>query len=177
MRKLTRRAYNRKVLVFGISIFMSIAMISTGFAAWVLSSVTGVSDAEGDVYVAIVNDNSITITVDQWTDGAWDAGSKLSFDAKSGDITGRVVASSDAAEKLTLPIDITVTGAGKLDSATMRVDLPESIANAMKPDKNYITLKTIGGYTVGALTFAEDGAVETATVSTDNNGWVSISVL
>lgn len=164
MRKLTRRAYNRKVLVFGISIFMSIAMISTGFAAWVLSSVTGVNDAAAPVQVAVVTDNSITMTVEQWEEGEW-KGATLSFDAKTTDTEGRVKAGEDANEVLTLPIDITITGAGTLSAASMRIDLPETIANAMGSAKQYLTLKKIGAYTVKSITFAESGDVETATVN------------
>ena len=172
MRKLTRRAYNRKVLVFGISIFMSIAMISTGFAAWVLSSVTGVEDAKSPVKVAVVTDNSITIKVTQWDGSKWN-GDTLSFDAEADDHTGRVQADPEAKEVLTLPINIEITGAGTLSSATMRVDLPEKIARAMQSNPNYLTLKKIGGYEVGTIAFETKGEtsayprVQASTVGTD----------
>lgn len=37
MAKLTRNSYKRKIILFGVIVFMSIALISTGFAAWVMS--------------------------------------------------------------------------------------------------------------------------------------------
>lgn len=38
MAKLTKNSYKRKVILFGVLLFMSIALISTGFAAWIMST-------------------------------------------------------------------------------------------------------------------------------------------
>ena len=36
--KITKGHYNRKLLTFGVMLFLAIALISTGFAAWIMSS-------------------------------------------------------------------------------------------------------------------------------------------
>ncbi len=52
-RRITRNSYKRKVILVGIMLFMAIALISTGFAAWVIS--TGASqNQEGGVEVGVV---------------------------------------------------------------------------------------------------------------------------
>ena len=37
--KLTRKHYNRKILSFGLVLFLAVALLSTGFAAWIMSTV------------------------------------------------------------------------------------------------------------------------------------------
>ena len=38
MARLTRNSYKRKIILFAVFVFISIALISTGFAAWVMSN-------------------------------------------------------------------------------------------------------------------------------------------
>lgn len=57
--KLTRKSYKRNIIVFGIMIFMGVALVSTGFATWVLSQDTTVENT-GNVEVGIVADESLT---------------------------------------------------------------------------------------------------------------------
>ena len=147
MRKLTRRAYNRKVLVFGISIFMSIAMISTGFAAWVMSNVTNVNDAEGSVVVSTVSDKVVKITVDQWDGDDW-TGAKLVFDSIATDDEGRVryekiEGDEDGGQQLILPITVRIDNHGVLTGVEMSVKLPKSIVKAM--EAGYIKIDTVAG--------------------------------
>ena len=47
--KLTRKSYKRNIIVFGLMFFMGIALVSTGFAAWVLSQDTSVEDRKSVV--------------------------------------------------------------------------------------------------------------------------------
>ena len=37
MVKMTRKSYKRRKIILGVSLFSSVALVSTGFAAWVLA--------------------------------------------------------------------------------------------------------------------------------------------
>ena len=143
MKKFTRRSHNRKMIVFALSIFMAVSLVSVGFAAWVMSAVSN-ADAEAPVKVGIVSDASLSVTVDQWTraDGEeefkW-TGDVLSFDAPAGDDTGRVRADSEAVENLSMVISGKVTNAATLKSLTMTITLPTELGNAIQA--GYIRVK------------------------------------
>ena len=59
MARLTKNSYKRKIIVFGLLVFMSIALISTGFAAWIMSQEAKVENG-GNVSVGVVDDSRIT---------------------------------------------------------------------------------------------------------------------
>lgn len=148
MKKLTRRSYNRKIVVFGLSIFMSIAMVSTGFAAWVMSAAAS-QNANGSVSVGTISSTAITIDIDKWDEDEeiW-SGDILSFDAVENDASGRIRAGADSEESdaqkyenLTMVISGTVSDAtvagGKV---TMTITLPKGITSAIT--NKYLTLKS-----------------------------------
>lgn len=58
---MTRNSFKRKVIVFGIMIFASIALISTGFAAWIISQ-NDAKDKDINIEVGVVTDNRIGIS-------------------------------------------------------------------------------------------------------------------
>ena len=55
MAKLTKKSYKRKRVLMGLALFMSIALVSTGFAAWVISSSVE-KEGEGHVSAGTVSD-------------------------------------------------------------------------------------------------------------------------
>ena len=59
--RFTRHSYKRKLVIFGVSIFMSIALSATGFAAWVISKDTK-KQLEGSVEIGAVTEASVEIT-------------------------------------------------------------------------------------------------------------------
>ena len=59
--RLTRRSYRRKLIMFGVSIFMSLALVATGFAAWVLSN-DATKEESGAVEIAAVHEESVEIS-------------------------------------------------------------------------------------------------------------------
>lgn len=59
--RLTRRSYRRKLIMFGVSIFMSLALVATGFAAWVLSNDANAKQS-GAVELAAVHEESVDIS-------------------------------------------------------------------------------------------------------------------
>ena len=158
MRKLTRRSYNRKLIVFGLVLLMAIGMISTGFAAWVMSSVNN-ADADAGVTVGTISDASMTVTIDQWRKEGEDTtekwyGDVLSFDARNGDNEGRIRADgTDADEQLTMTISGKVTNVAALGQLTLTVKLPDSLAAAI--EAGYIALDD-AGYSAGTLTVTKE---------------------
>ena len=156
MRKLTRRSYNRKLIVFGLAIFLAFGMISTGFAAWLISSAAK-EEADAPVEVDKIVDESFELTINQLDDaGKWlDTADKISFDAKKDDTTGRVQfqvnGENDGGEQLELLLSGTVTNIGALGvqpettTKSIKVDitLPASIVAAI--NAKYLT----ASYTVG----------------------------
>ena len=158
MRKITRRSYNRKLIVLGLAIFLAFGMISTGFAAWLISSAATV-DADAPVEVDKIVDESFELIIDQLdAEGKWKADAdKISFDAKQNDTTGRVKfqenGTGDAGEQLNLTLSGKVTNVAALgqqpettgdkNEIKIEIALPETIKAAITA--KYLTVK----YTVG----------------------------
>lgn len=64
MAKITRKSYKRNKIVLGASLFAGVALISTGFAAWVISTSVN-KNATGNVEIGITKNNSVDLTLDQ----------------------------------------------------------------------------------------------------------------
>ena len=89
--RLTRRSYRRKLIMFGVSIFMSLALVATGFAAWVLSKdaqktesgaveIGAVTEASVEISeITFIKDNEAQVNPD-----------KFIFEPLESDTTGRV---------------------------------------------------------------------------------------
>ena len=100
--RLTRRSYRRKLVMFGVSIFMSLALTATGFAAWVLSKDSNKTES-GEVQIGAVTEASVEITDiefirDEGDPASVDA-SKFVFEPLEDDTTGRVRYDSDKKEQ------------------------------------------------------------------------------
>ena len=90
----TRRSYKRKLIVFGVSIFMSLALSATGFAAWVISK-DAEKKADGAVEIGAVTEASVEITEIQFLDDKKDPSAdarhkSFIFEPLASDTTGRV---------------------------------------------------------------------------------------
>ena len=157
MRKLTRRSYNRKLIVFGLAIFLAFGMISTGFAAWLISS-AATADPNAPVEVDTIVDKSFQLTIDDWDseNKTW-SGETISFDAVKDDTTGRVKhqpeAEGDLGEQLNLTLSGKVTNVAALGKQPdgnndgvlkIEITLPDSLKAAIT--EKYLTVS----YTVGA---------------------------
>lgn len=154
MAKLTRKSYQRKAMVVGATAFAGIALVATGFAAWVISSSAN-KTLDGSVNIGVVSDKSITLNA------AISSEEKgFSFEPLKNDVSGRV--RWDAAEGKYENLSITVSGdyspASYVNKFTMelRIGSVEEIDEAKKKSgkttwetnfenavaKNYITLPT-----------------------------------
>ena len=137
MAKLTRNSYKRKIILFGVFVFISIALISTGFAAWVMSS-DAQDDATGNVNVGLVNDASLKIEI---TNKDALEGFTFQFEPAEGDNTGRVRLDKETPE---IHEELTFTITGKISNPeilaenglTIQMTLPAGMAKAI--ELNYI---------------------------------------
>ena len=103
MSKITRRTYKRKKIIMGAVLFGAVGLVSTGFAAWVLSAQSE-KDQAMNMNVGAVSDKSMEIVLDgvfktsecgsAAKASALGAGvsayDKFSFNPKATDVTGRV---------------------------------------------------------------------------------------
>ena len=162
MARLTRNSYKRKVILFGVLVFMSIALISTGFAAWVMSTNAKNDDAQGNVTVGVVKDASLTISDVQFVSTNQD----FTFEPLATDNSGRV--RFDSTDGLFEQLEIEVTGKispieflGKLQ---VELFIPESVKKAA--DAGYIVLPD-------CATWEEtiDGVITKKGTARDLSGW------
>lgn len=158
MARLTKNSYKRKIIVFGLLVFMSIALISTGFAAWIMSQEAKVEN-EGNVSVGVVDDSRITfenlkydlVIVDyegnelsgDSYNNATNAGLNFLFEPRHGDSTGNIQWDKNDAncEIMKLNVSGYITNLPLLKDGKFTVNLvvTEGVHNCLT--KNFIQLK------------------------------------
>lgn len=123
--KLTRKHYNRKILSFGLVLFLAVALLSTGFAAWIMS--TGAEEEnDGNVSIGAVTDGSLEFTEVKWAGD----NNLISFDAKENDVTGSIKWDGSNAENLIIEITGKINPKEYLDDLTIVMEIPESVQAA-----------------------------------------------
>lgn len=164
MARITRRSYKRKRVVMGVALFMSIALISSGFAAFVISS-TAVQEGNGNVSVGTVSDKALTITLDNEDIGS------IIFDTFQEDKRGNVRSDETGPYE---NLSITVTGTiGNYDFlGGLNFKLEEDGTDNMKAAANagYIELPTCMSDAGVDFTNAEINAIK------ENGGRFSFTV-
>lgn len=156
-RKLTRNSFKRKVIVFGVAVFMSVAMVATGFAAWIIST-NAQADGQVGVNVATINQGNLKVTLDSTLydeDGDY-IGAKLCFGPNAADLGGYLkstVNNTEDAEQLKFTVKGVVTGATNLGNLTLKLDLSD-LVDAI--DAGYITFDFAGA---GFTAYEEGGSV------------------
>ena len=144
--KLTRKSFNRRIFAFGILIFSSISLVSTGFATWVMSKNANTKE-EGEIVVGTITDGSISFVEESVT-----ISDTFRFNPKLNDTSGFIqyrppvgvqdVNSPEAkmtAENLSVTISGSITPSQYFDSLTIKMDeISEGLIEAEK--QNYIVL-------------------------------------
>lgn len=134
--KLTRKSYNRRIFTFGALVFLSIALMSTGFATWVMSQ-NATQDMEGGVNVGTITDGALEFTKEKNEDelvmfGA--NGNEIRFDADQTDVTGMIKADqTEGAKYENLSVTFTVVVSPKTYYNGMNIKMnviPEGVAKA-----------------------------------------------
>lgn len=150
MAKLTRNSYKRKIILFGVIVFMSIALISTGFAAWVMSQEKKQSTS-GNVSVGAVTEGNIEVILDELTV------KDFKFEPKEGDDTGRVRSDGTNFESLTVTVTGTIKNTQILKEATIKMNVKDAVKQA--ETAGYIILPECANSEV-VLTLTESGTNE-----------------
>lgn len=150
MAKLTRNSYKRKIILFGVIVFMSIALISTGFAAWVMSQEKKQSTS-GNVTVGAVTEGNIEVILDPLTV------KDFKFEPKESDTTGRVRNDGTNFESLTVTVTGTIKNTQFLKEATIKMNVKDAVKQA--ETAGYIILPECANSEV-VLTFTESGTNE-----------------
>ena len=135
--KLTRKSYNRRVFTFGIVMFLAIALISTGFAAFIMSN-DATANEDGSINVGTITDGSIAFGEITFKGTNGDA---FHFEPDAADNEGHVVYKEGNSENLTVTIESSVSPAQYLetDGITIKMtSIPESVVAAA--DAGYIVL-------------------------------------
>ena len=135
MAKFTRKSYKRKKVVLGVTLFASIALISTGFAAFVITK-NADANKDGTVVVGTVKDANISFV------GVAQTYDSFIFDCKKDDLSGRVYFEEEKnnkdGERLTITISGAVTNPAYLKSGTIKMEVPAEVTAAVS--KKYIAL-------------------------------------
>lgn len=150
MAKLTRNSYKRKIILFGVIVFMSIALISTGFAAWVMSQEKKQSKS-GNVTVGAVTEGNIEVILDPLTV------KDFKFEPKESDTTGRVRNDGTNFESLTVTVTGTIKNTQFLKEATIKMNVKDAVKQA--ETAGYIILPECANSEV-VLTLTESGTNE-----------------
>lgn len=138
--RLTRRSYRRKLIMFGVSVFMSLALTATGFAAWVLSKNAEVEES-GSVEIGAVTESSIDITEIAFIK---DNDVQLNpdhfiFEPLESDTTGRVrYDGSSQPENLDVKFTWTINNFQIVGDVFVDFKVPETVYTAI--EKNWISL-------------------------------------
>ena len=151
MAKLTRNSYKRKIILFGVIVFMSIALISTGFAAWVMSQEKKQSTS-GNVSVGAVTEGNIEVILDELTV------KDFKFEPKESDTTGRVRNDNTNFESLTVTVTGTIKNTQFLKEATIKMNVKDAVKQA--ETAGYIILPECANSEVVLKTLTESGTNE-----------------
>lgn len=135
MVKMTRKSYKRRKIILGVSLFSSVALVSTGFAAWVLASQAEATES-GNITVGTVSDSSIKISNVQFKDD----NDSFIFEPKEEDTAGRVRNDGVNFENLSVTVTGEISPNTYVSSATIEMEVPEGITAAI--GKNYLVLPT-----------------------------------
>ena len=129
--KLTRKSYKRKIIAFGVAAFISLSLIATGFASWVLAGSTDKSD-EGQISVGTTTEKAIGISDLSFTNDM----KNFVFEPMKDDSTGRVRYDGENSENLSISFSCTITAASFVKELHVTFTMPAGVQAAV--DAGYI---------------------------------------
>lgn len=126
--KITRGHFNRKILSFGLLMFLAVSLISTGFAAWIMS--TGSStNTDGNLNVGTITDSSLEFTDIVFAENA---NKNILFAPKAGDTTGDVKwdSETEVSENLSITFSTTLAPVEYVKDLTLKIVIPQTVIDA-----------------------------------------------
>lgn len=170
--KLTRRSYNRRLVLFGAMMLVAIALISTGFASWVIS-LGSTQNESGDIHVGVVADKTIKLTDLEGkigdeanfikVSGQTEAEQKISvnfhFEPEKGDTDGVFSNDGKVYENMTITVTGKLYNLDIVEGFAIKMSIPESVKKAAQD--GYIVLPECvseNGYVVDSNTINSSNA-------------------
>ena len=142
--RITRRSLKRKIIGVASALFMAVALIASGFSAWIISTNASI-EANLGVSVATVSKSVMTISVDG-LDREGKLDQSLSFKPDENDTSGRVRYSDSVdgggCESLTILLTGKITNAQHLGTLSIILDYSQTKLK-QAADAGYITLTDI----------------------------------
>lgn len=139
--KLTRRSYNRRIYTFGILAFLAVTLISTGFAAWVMSTNTSTEET-GSAHVGVITDGQLSFVDNhEGKKVTFNGDNKFRFDADASDNQGEIKAQAGTGatyENLSVEFSVTLTPETYVSGLRVKLELPDSFFAAA--ESGYIVL-------------------------------------
>lgn len=132
MPKLTRKSYTRRLITVGGLVFASVALISTGFAAFVISN-NAKKNVDSNVEIGTISTASL-----EFENVAIKDNKSFKFDGAAGDNEGRITTSNGDAENLKIEITGQIKNAQYLKECKVKIAVPQGVVDAA--DKGYIVL-------------------------------------
>lgn len=139
MSKITRRSYKRKKIIMGASLFGAIGLVSTGFAAWVLSAPTSKAADPASLNVGEITDKNMEFSdIHTYLPGyvlpseqnpagvPTDPSDEFHFEPLSSDKSGRVRYGGEQPESLKLDVVGDLTRVQNLGSITGKITVSDS---------------------------------------------------
>lgn len=127
--KITRSTFTRKALTFGIIVFMSVALIASGFAAWLVSSGSNV-EGDGNIKVEVVEQANIEIKIKGLDEHGTLTDARIIFAPDQNDHKGNVQATPGLPQQLSFTVDGEVTNGGKVGTLTFSLKLSDAVCYA-----------------------------------------------
>lgn len=142
-KRLKTPSFYRKSIVISIAVFSAVALLSSGFATWIISSANR-KEAAGNVNVGSVVDAHVHFSdltfVGQGSEENYNV---IGFDAKNDDDQGRIRWDGRNKEHLAVTLTGKAGPMSYISSLTFQFVVPLSIQNAL--DAQYIALDTTSG--------------------------------
>ena len=130
--KTTRSNFGRKAITFGIVMFVAVALVASGFAAWLISSGSS-NTGEGNIDVVTVSNADLSINLDDLVDQHDNKVATIYFAPQAGDNSGYITHSS-ASDNFTENLSFTVSGhidnGDKVGTLSFSVRVPDSVIYA-----------------------------------------------
>lgn len=151
---MTRNSFKRKAIIFGVMIFMSIALISTGFAAWIISTNKG-GEATGHIQVGVISEKNIQVLDVKLSAASFE------FEPAKDDNNGRLRWDGSKHEILSTTVTAYVTNTQYLKELNIKLDLSQAVGVQNAANTKYINLPTcVTAVNVKDTHLAELGAGE-----------------
>ena len=132
---MTRNSFKRKAIIFGVMIFMSIALISTGFAAWIISTNKG-GEATGNIRVGVISEKNIQVLDIKLSADSFE------FEPAEKDNNGRLRWDGSKHEILSTTVTAYVTNTQYLKELNINLDLTQAVGVKNAATATYINLPT-----------------------------------